>query len=324
MKRLISTITLLFTLFFIGLTQSIDFKFEPSSDHPFGLPNPEAPDQLLDFAPLIGECHCSSTIRSLGNDWSEPVEMVWRFKYIMNGTAIQDETLKSDSTYAGSIRQFNSDSSRWYVHYYSSGSSVATLPAWEGNKRENGDIVLYRDQKAPNGTEGWYKITFSDIDESGFKWLGEWVNKTETLSFPTWKIDCKKNRNHSYSIEKAAIIERSNHFSQAYISGDYDAMAEAYTSDAKIFPSGSEIISGLDAIKKRWTLTDGTTILNHQVFPEEIQIEGKYSYDYGVYEGKSKNKEGEVSDWKGKYVIVWKKENGEWKMYLDIWNRVKI
>ncbi len=23
---------------------------------------------------------------------------------------------------------------------------------------------------------------------------------------------------------------------------------------------------------------------------------------------------------KGKYVVVWKKQNGNWKMYRDIWN----
>ena len=29
----------------------------------------------------------------------------------------------------------------------------------------------------------------------------------------------------------------------------------------------------------------------------------------------------EVS-WHGKYTIVWKKTDGEWKIYLDIWNNV--
>lgn len=42
--------------------------------------------------------------------------------------------------------------------------------------------------------DGFYKITFYDISEEGFKWLGEWVNTTETFSFPTWKIDCKKRK----------------------------------------------------------------------------------------------------------------------------------
>ncbi|MEM6806058.1 MAG: hypothetical protein AAF696_31965, partial [Bacteroidota bacterium] len=113
------------------------------------------------------------------------------FKYIMNGLAVQDETVKEDGTYSGSIRQFNTDSAHWYVHYYSSASTPAPLPTWKGGKEED-KIILYMEQKAPNGAEGFYKVSFSDISEEGFHWLGEWVDKGETFSFPTWKISCKK------------------------------------------------------------------------------------------------------------------------------------
>ncbi len=78
----------------------------------------------------------------------------------MNGMAVQDETWKVDGTHSGSIRQYNADSSRWYVHYYSASSAVNTLPAWEGNKNENGKIILYRKQRAPNGMDGYYLSTY--------------------------------------------------------------------------------------------------------------------------------------------------------------------
>ena len=118
--------------------------------------------------------------------------MAWRFKYIMNGMAVQDETLKVDGKHSGSIRQYSADSARWYVHYYSSGVVVPSLGTWEGNMQKDGKIVLYRDQTAPNGMEGYYRLTFYDIAKDGFKWIGEWVDKTEKITFPTWKIDCKK------------------------------------------------------------------------------------------------------------------------------------
>lgn len=168
------------------------YTYEPSSDHPFGLPNPDAPQQVIDFGPLIGECDCRSVIRKKDQNWADTTDMIWRWKYIMNGMGVQDETLKPDGKHSGSIRQYIADSSRWYVHYYSSGSPATTLPAWEGNKNEKGDIILYREQKAPNGMEGFYKINFTDISEDGFNWLGEWVDTNETFSYPTWKIKCKK------------------------------------------------------------------------------------------------------------------------------------
>jgi ketosteroid isomerase-like protein len=42
----------------------------------------------------------------------------------------------------------------------------------------------------------------------------------------------------------------------------------------------------------------------------------------GYYEGKSLKQDGEEISWKGKYLIVWKKEANDWKMYMDIWNRI--
>ena len=300
------------------------YDYEPSIAHPYGLPNPEAPKELLDFAPMIGECHCKSELRNPDQTWAAPVNMLWRFKYIMNGMGIQDETLKEDGTYAGSIRQFIPDSTRWYVHYYSFPRASTALPAWEGNKTEDGKIVLYREQKAPNGMEGFFRLTFYDIDEDGFRWIGEWVDKTESIVFPSWKIDCSKGKiTQSDKNERTKILTAAKNFSRAYMEGDYETIAHSYTSDAKIFPTNADIISGREAIKQRWMQGSGTKILHHEIQPQEIKFFGDYAHDYGYFMGKTERKDGSVVDWKGKYVVIWKKEAGDWKMYLDIWNRIK-
>ncbi len=187
------TLALLFLCTML-MAQEPSRQYEPSKQYPFGRPNPFAPDQIKDFAPMIGECDCSSQSRNPDGSWQEPVSMLWRFKYIMNGNAVQDETLKSDGRHSGSIRQFSADSTRWYVHYYSSGfPSTAPLPVWEGNKEE-GKIVLYREQKAPNGMDGFYRLTFYDMSKTGYKWVGEWVDSRGKASivYPTWKIECIK------------------------------------------------------------------------------------------------------------------------------------
>lgn len=183
------TTILLLLLSFTGFAQ---YKYDVSEDFPFGKPNSEAPQQIKDFDALIGECNCKSTNRKPDGTWNKPIDMVWRWKYIMNGMGVQDETLKADGAHSGSIRQFIADSSKWYVHYYSSKSPSTTLSTWTGNKKENGNIVLYREQKAPNGADGFYRLTFYDISESGYKWIGEWVDTTEKIVYPTWKIECKK------------------------------------------------------------------------------------------------------------------------------------
>jgi hypothetical protein len=177
----------------VNATSIAQYNYEPSAEFPFGKMNPEAPKQLKDFEPLIGLCNCKSESRNTDGTWSEPIDMTWKFKYIMNGMAIQDETLKADGRHSGSIRQFNTDSLKWYVHYYSTSGIPNALPSWEGSKIDN-NIVLYRDNKAPNGTDGYYRLTFYDISKTGYKWIGEWVDKSETIIYPTWKIECKKTQ----------------------------------------------------------------------------------------------------------------------------------
>lgn len=306
----------------VNFAQSNLYPYEPSPDHPFGLPNPDAPPELLDFAPLIGECECESTIRNPDQSWAETVPMIWRFKYIMNGMGVQDETFKPDGFYAGSIRQFIADSSRWYVHYYSSLGPTSVLPSWEGNATKDNEIILYREQKAPNGMDGFYKITFANISAAGFSWLGEWVKPDESIKYPTWKIECTKKREADRSAEREQILANIKAFSQAYINGDYDALVGAYTEDGKIFPGNTDILAGQAAIKEYWVIKDGSKVLDHQVAPEEIQFIGDYAYDYGRYSGRTQRPDGNTVAWQGKYVIVWKRIGEDWKIYLDIWNRI--
>ncbi|WP_430412080.1 hypothetical protein [Kordia sp.] len=187
MKKLTTFLLVCVTTF--GMAQN---EHAPSKTNPYGTKNPKAPTQLDDYKPMIGTCNCESERRNPDGTWGTPVKMTWKFSYIMNGMAVQDETLKADGKHSGSIRQFHKDSLKWYVHYYASAAPTATLSAWEGNKTKDGNIVLYKPQKAPNGTEGFSRLTFYDITDLGYKWIGEWVDKNETVTFPFWRIACVK------------------------------------------------------------------------------------------------------------------------------------
>lgn len=171
------------------------YDFEPSREYPFGRANPEAPEEINDYQALIGICDCKSFKIGKNNVWQTPVDMSWEFKYIMNGMAILDQTLKEDGIHSGSIRQYNADSNKWYVHYYTTALASPKFRVWEGGKRGD-EIILYSNQKSPNGLDGFYKIRFYNISPDGFNWLGSWVNMDESIVFPTWKIECKKRLNN--------------------------------------------------------------------------------------------------------------------------------
>jgi hypothetical protein len=168
-------------------------NYNASNEFPFGKANPEAPLQIKDYLALFGLNKCSSESRNPDGSWADPVDMIWTWKYILNGMAVQDESFKSDGSHSGSIRQYIADSSRWYVHWFSSKSPSTKFPVWEGNKKDD-KIVLYREQKAPNGMDGYYRLTFYDMSKTGYKWIGEWTDKAEKIIYPTWKINCIRQK----------------------------------------------------------------------------------------------------------------------------------
>ena len=118
------------------------------------------------------------------------------------------------------------------------------------------------------------------------------------------------------------IQENANKFSKNVMAGNAHALAHHYTGDAKLFPPGSEIISGHNAIEAYWKPAPGVVITHHKITPEKIVVEGETAYDYGYYEGTTQTKNGGETHWRGKYVVVWKKVKGNWLMHLDSWSRI--
>lgn len=120
------------------------------------------------------------------------------------------------------------------------------------------------------------------------------------------------------------ILNNISLFSEFVMAADIESIGNAYTEDAKIFVNNRDIIEGRELIKKYWTPGEGFKTTYHKIYPEEIVIKGgDTAYDYGRYEGKTLTPKGEEVGWKGKYVIVWKKVEDDWKIYLDIWNRTE-
>ena len=117
---------------------------------------------------MIGKSECKSLQRNQDGSWKDTVDMLWQFKYIMNGTAVQDEVWRGSEWTAGSISQFQPDSAQWVVSYFSYPSVAYRPGVWHGGK--DGDkIVLLQAQKAPNGMDGYSRLTFYDISAASSK-----------------------------------------------------------------------------------------------------------------------------------------------------------
>jgi ketosteroid isomerase-like protein len=118
-----------------------------------------------------------------------------------------------------------------------------------------------------------------------------------------------------------AILKSKEEFSMNFVNGNITKIADRYTADAKLFPNDSEIIEGYENISDQYTMPDNVKIVSHKISPIEIKVINENAYAYGTYEGVTQTAEGEKISWKGKYVNVWRKEEGKWKVYIEIWNR---
>ncbi|MFK8004986.1 MAG: DUF4440 domain-containing protein [Saprospiraceae bacterium] len=120
------------------------------------------------------------------------------------------------------------------------------------------------------------------------------------------------------------ILKNIEQFSKNYVDGNIKDLVDSYTFDGKIFPNRTKIIEGKQKLTEFWTPRNGSKTIRHKITPIEIKIVKKTAYDFGYYEGTSQNAKGETFEFHGKYVIVWRKVKGEWKIYLDIWNSVDL
>ncbi len=120
--------------------------------------------------------------------------------------------------------------------------------------------------------------------------------------------------------DTAAISEAGRRFSAAYMRGDAEAMTALYTTDAVIFPERSDAISGLDAIRKYWMLGADNRVTRHVLTPTRVTVDGAHAYDYGTFEIAGERKGKAWGPFRGKYLVVWRREPTGWKMQLDMWN----
>ena len=102
------------------------------------------------------------------------------------------------------------------------------------------------------------------------------------------------------------------------------SIANIYAADGSFMPPNTPRIDGRDAIRSAFAeMLQGPNVsLTFQ--PTEIVVaqSADMAYDIGTYNLAMDGPEGRIED-EGKYVVVWKKVNGEWKVAVDIFNSDK-
>lgn len=115
---------------------------------------------------------------------------------------------------------------------------------------------------------------------------------------------------------RATIEDATKKFSEEYKNGDSVALAGHYTSDALLMPQNSEAVKK-EGLVSAWAAFIRSGIKELRLTVQDVAGNNEMLTETGVYGLYGDNNK--MLD-QGKYVVVWKNENGEWKIFRDIFN----
>lgn len=132
---------------------------------------------------------------------------------------------------------------------------------------------------------------------------------------------CKQNTETKSEFDlvnaKKEIEAANNDLSAALAKGDSIAVGNAYTIDAKILYADAPVVVGRAKIQTQWAKSINNGANHLKITTLEVWGDENAITEEGIYEFKSKeNKSIAV----GKYIVIWKKEGGKWKLHRDMAN----
>jgi len=118
--------------------------------------------------------------------------------------------------------------------------------------------------------------------------------------------------------QKAKIEAVNAKWTELFNKGDFEGVAQLYTVDAIAFPPGSAMVRGRAAIGRMWKGM-AEQVSNPKVTTLEVKrLSPSAAREIGTFSLTTKGPSPkEVS---GKYLVVWERVQGEWKLAADIWN----
>lgn len=114
-----------------------------------------------------------------------------------------------------------------------------------------------------------------------------------------------------------AIDAGNRAFKTALLKGDAVAVGNLYTEDAKLIAPGGDIVKGRPAITAFWKKISDTGLKHVTLTTSEVESSDDLAFEEGTVKLVGTTGQESVA----RYIVVWKRTNGVWKLHRDIWNQ---
>ena len=121
---------------------------------------------------------------------------------------------------------------------------------------------------------------------------------------------------------KAKFNELNKKFSQMMLDNDLEGMLSYYAENPIPMPSYQPALRSLDAMRESHKQQHemGMKVTAFELIATDVIVEGNIAVEIGTYTISMDMVEmGAIDDF-GKYMNVWQKQDGDWKLRADMWN----
>ena len=116
---------------------------------------------------------------------------------------------------------------------------------------------------------------------------------------------------------RESIAAADDVFMATFKQGDAAGLAALYANDGQVLPPNGDFVSGQQAIQRFWQAIFDMGIKEAQLEIVEVEKQGDTAFEVSRF--KLLGESGQVLD-EGKYIVIWKRDQGQWKLHRDIFN----
>jgi uncharacterized protein (TIGR02246 family) len=110
-------------------------------------------------------------------------------------------------------------------------------------------------------------------------------------------------------------------FEEAARKSDANRMASLYTQDAMALPPDGPVVKGRENIKHMWaSAMKQMGLKDVKLDTLDLEIAGDVASEVGEATLSLETEAGKRQTAVMKFVVVWKKVDGQWRLHRDIWN----